>query len=291
MINIIDTKSSVLPNGKVKVPRPPKPESSPPIMVNGVKIEFAAIGAETQLHPAKTPGQAYKEAVRALIVRELLVQEAAAKNIVAKPEQYDQGHREIADDAAIRQLLELEIKTPKADEAACKTYYEANKNKFSSETIYEAKHILFAAPLSDKKARNEAKTAAEQVISELEQAPARFAEMALAHSACPSKGQGGSLGQLTRGSTVPEFEKALFEMEPGQMSSTPVASQFGYHVILLERIIKGEQLPFDVVKERIGAWLEASSWSRAVSQYISLLAGKATITGFDMAGSDTPLVQ
>jgi len=291
MVNLIDTKSSVLPSGKVKIPHPPKPPSAPVISVNGVKIEFEAIGAETQLHPANTPGEAYREAVRALIVRELLIQEAAAKNIVAEPEQNDQGHREIKDDAAIRQLLELEIKTPKADEAACKTYYEANKNKFSSETIYEAKHILFAAPSSNETARHEAKTAAEQVISELTEAPSRFGELALAHSACPSKGQGGSLGQLTKGSTVPEFETALFEMEPGQMTLTPVASQFGYHIILLERIIKGEQLPFEVVRERIGAWLEASSWSRAVSQYISLLAGKATITGFDMAGSDTPLVQ
>ena len=291
MVNLINAKSSVLPSGKVKIPKPPKPESAPVISVNGVKIEFEAIGAETQLHPANTPGEAYREAVRALIVRELLIQEAAAKNIVAEPEQNDQGHREIKDDAAIRQLLELEIKTPSADEKACKTYYEANRNKFSSETIYEARHILFAAPLSDKKARGEARLAAEQVISELEENPARFGELALTHSACPSKGQGGSLGQLTRGSTVPEFETALFEMVPGQMTQTPVATKFGYHVIVLERIITGEQLPFAAVKARIGAWLEASSWSRAVSQYISLLAGKAEIKGFDMAGSNTPLVQ
>ncbi|VAW21055.1 Peptidyl-prolyl cis-trans isomerase PpiD [hydrothermal vent metagenome] len=291
MVNLINTSSSPLPSGKVKVPHPPKPDSTPPILVNGVKIEFEAIGAETQLHPAKTPGEAYREAVRALVVRELLVQEAAAKNIVAKPEQYDSGHSEMAADAAIRQLLELEIKTPEADEAACKTYYEANRNKFCSETIYEAKHILFAAPISDQKARREAMLAAKQVIKQLDENPSRFGELALAHSACPSKEQGGSLGQLTKGSTVAEFEEVLFELDPGQMSSAPVASQFGYHVILLERIIKGEQLPFEAVKTRIGAWLEASSWSRAVSQYISLLAGRAEIEGFDMGGSDTPLVQ
>jgi len=237
----------------------------------------------------QTPRQAHEEAVRALIVRQLLLQEAAAKNIVAKPEQYDEGHREIDDDAAIRQLLELEIKTPRADEAACKRYFDANGKKFRSETIYEARHILFAAPVRDEKARKEAQTLARQVIKQLEETPSRFGELALAHSACPSKSQGGSLGQLTKGSTVAEFETVLFALEAGQMSSAPVATRFGYHVILLERIIKGEQLPFEAVNGRIGAWLEASSWSRAVSQYISLLAGKSEITGFDLTGSDTPL--
>jgi len=291
MVNLIDTKSNVLPNGKVKVPRPPKPDNRAPITVNGQPIEFAAIGAEVQLHPAETPAKAYEEAARALIVRELLLQEAAAKNIIAKPELLAKGHREIKDDAAIRALLDREVVTPEADEAACKRYYEANKQKFSSETIYEAKHILFAAPPSDSKARGEAKILAQQVIKQLEETPSRFGELALLHSACPSKGQGGSLGQLTRGSTVAEFETVLFKLEPGQMNATPVATRFGYHIILLERILAGEQLPFAAVKERIGAWLEASSWSRAVSQYISLLAGKAEITGFDINSSDTPLVQ
>ncbi len=291
MVNLLDNKPGILPKAKVKVPPAPKPDGRTPVTVNGALIDFDAISTEIQLHPAKTPHEAYEEAVRALVVRQLLLQEAAAKNIVAEPEQNDQGHREIDDDAAIRQLLDLEILTPKADEAACKRYYEANGKKFSSETIYEASHILFAAPLSDDKARGEAKILAEQVIKQLQDDPTRFGELALKHSACPSKAQGGNLGQLSKGSTVAEFETVLFALKAGQMSSAPVATRFGYHVIVLERIIKGEQLPFEAVNGRIGAWLEASSWSRAVSQYISLLAGKAEIKGFDMTGQGTPLVQ
>ena len=291
MVNLIDTQTGVLPSGKVKVPHPPSPEERTPISVNGSEISFEAIDAETQLHPADTPGEAYRDAVHALIVRELLIQEAAEKKITAEPQMIEPGKREVEEDAAIRVLLEQEIDTPAADENACKRYYEANRNKFRSPTIYEASHILIAAPTTDKKAREQAKAEAEAVLAKLEDHPDQFASLARAHSACPSKEQGGSLGQLTKGSTVPEFETVLFELKEGQTWPAPVPTQFGFHIIRLERIIEGEQLPYEHVAERISAWLEAASWSRAVSQYISILVGKAEICGFDMNGSDSPLVQ
>jgi peptidyl-prolyl cis-trans isomerase C len=291
MVNLLDTSSGILPNGKVKVPPAPKPGPRPPVMVNGVEILADTIREEAQLHPADNPGAAIKEATRALIVRELLLQRAAATGIVARPETLGEGLREADADAAIRQLLDAEVVTPTADEQACRRYYDTNKQKFCSETLYEARHILFAAPLSKPEARQTAERDARMVLAELKQKPENFAVLARVHSACPSKEMGGNLGQLTKGSTVPEFEAVLFKLEPGQMSPEPVATQFGYHIIMLERMIEGEQLPYAAARDRVAAWLEASSWSRAVSQYISLLAGQAEIKGFDMEGADTPLVQ
>ena len=301
MVNLIDkqsgilqsgvAQSGVLPSGKVKVPHPPTPEDRTPISVNGTQISFDAIDAETQLHPASNPGEARREAIQALIIRELLIQEAAAKKIVAEPKMIEPGKREVDEDAAIRVLLEQEVESPKADENASARYYEANKGKFASETIYEASHILIAAPTTDKKAREEAKAQTVSLLSQLQEKPELFASLALSHSMCPSREQGGNLGQLTKGSTVPEFETVLFELKEGQTWPSPVPTQFGFHIIKLERIIKGEQLPYEHVAERIGAWLEASSWSRAVSQYISILVGKAKVTGFDMKGAESPLVQ
>jgi peptidyl-prolyl cis-trans isomerase C len=55
------------------------------------------------------------------------------------------------------------------------------------------------------------------------------------------------VGQLTRGSTVPEFEGALETMREGEMLAEPVESRFGLHIILLERKIPGERLPFELV--------------------------------------------
>ena len=58
-----------------------------------------------------------------------------------------------------------------------------------------------------------------------------FAELAKTHSECPSgKKAGGSLGWVTRGMMVPEFEEALFATEVGQVSDI-VETQFGYHII------------------------------------------------------------
>lgn len=291
MTTLIDRKEPVLPAGKVKVP--PRPGAKPigAISVNGVEISADAIQSEAQHHPAANPGEALAEAARALAVRELLLQRAKALGVAATPEMVAEGKRETDEDAAIRALLDQEVTTPRADEAACRRYYDANRNKFRSETLYEAHHILFAAPVSDKERREEARQMATAVIEQLAADPGRFAELAMAHSDCPSKGQGGSLGQLGRGSTVPEFETVLFALEPGQMTPNPVPTQFGYHVIRLDRVIPGAQLPFEAVAGRIAGWLEASSWSRAVAQYVGILAGEADITGISLHGSDGPLVQ
>ncbi len=285
-----DPQADILPRGKTRVPPPPKPETDP-ISVNGVEISQQDINAEIQLHPSSSPEQARQSAVRALVVKELLTQEAASLGIVATPEELGEGKRETQADAAIRSLLEKEISTPRADEQSCRRFYDTNRTKFTSATIYEARHILLAAAPTDKAARKAARKLAETLIGQLNENPDLFASLALSHSACPSKDQGGNLGQLSKGSTVPEFETVLFALEEGQTSPAPVPTRFGYHIIRLDRIIRGEQLPYDQVRERIAAWLEASSWSRAVAQYISILAGRAQIKGFDINASDSPLVQ
>jgi peptidyl-prolyl cis-trans isomerase C len=287
---LLDFTNTVLPKGKVKVPEPPRP-AHVPISVNGVEIGAEAVRAEAQHHPAETSAKAFAEAARALVVRELLLQEAVAKGVVASPETFGEGRRETDEDAAIRALLDQEVTTPKADHDACRRYFAANPQKFRSATLYEARHILFAAPVSDEAARARAKADAEAAIAALMDDLSLFPSLALAHSACPSRAQGGSLGQLSKGSTVPEFETVLFALEAGQLSPVPAPTPFGYHVIVLDRIIAGRQLPFNMVRDRIAAWLEAASWSRAVSQYVGILAGRAVIDGITLAAADGPLVQ
>ncbi|MBL4726441.1 MAG: peptidylprolyl isomerase [Rhizobiaceae bacterium] len=270
---------------------PPKPKQRPPIMVNGVKIAIDTVQSEAQNHPSDRPVQAFEEAARALVVRELLRQETLANGIAAEAEELGDGLKETDEDAAIRVLLEQEITVPTAEEADCQRYYEANPKKFCSETLYEARHMLFAAPPSDEEARAAAKIAAQAAIVTLVDNPSQFASLARSLSACSSKEQGGNLGQLTKGSTVPEFETVLFALEEGQLSPVPASTPFGYHVIQLDRIIEGKTLPFDMVHGRIAAWLEAASWSRAVSQYIGILVNKAEIEGIDLGAVDGSLVQ
>lgn len=262
------------------------------ISVNGVSIAEADILAEAQNHPADNPGQALIAAARALVVRELLLQEARRLNIETPAQSPDgSGRTETADDAAIRELMEREVKTPSASETECRRFYDNNPARFRSDSIYEARHILLAAPPDHAAARTIAREQAQQLIERLTRNPGEFAALAAEHSVCPSREAGGNLGQLTRGSTVPEFESALETMQAGELLAKPVESRFGFHIILLERKIPGERLPFELVQQRIESWLEAASWSKAVAQYIAVLAGRADISGIDIAAAAGPLTQ
>ncbi|WP_246723707.1 peptidylprolyl isomerase [Rhizobium sp. ARZ01] len=261
------------------------------VSVNGVEIAESDILAEAQNHPAENPGAALAAAARALAIRELLLQRAMEIGLAPKPEEDAEGRAETGEDAKIRMLIEQEVEVPSATAEECLRFYESNRARFRSEPIFEASHILIAADPADAKARDTACLDAQRLTGVLIEHPSEFTTMARTHSACPSAAQGGNLGQLTRGSTVAEFERALQRLEEGEITTNPVESRFGFHIIRLERRIDGEDLPFDFVRERIGGWLEASTWSKAVSQFIAILAAEAAITGIDLLGADGGLVQ
>jgi peptidyl-prolyl cis-trans isomerase C len=252
------------------------------IRVNGVPIPRAAISAEAQHHPARTPLEAWKQAAQALIVRELLLQEARRLDVSAAPATDAQGRRETEEEALIRTLLEREVKTPEPDEQSCRRYYAQNPRRFRSPDIYEAAHILFAARQDDAQGYASAKAAAEQCLVLLREQPERFADLAQAHSACPSGAQGGSLGQITRGQTTPEFERALLALAPGETTQQPVATRYGYHIIRLDRRHEGRQLPYEVVASRIADYLREAVRRRALAQYVARLVERAHIEGFEL---------
>jgi peptidyl-prolyl cis-trans isomerase C len=261
------------------------------IAVNGVAIPENDVLAEAQNHPAENPGAALRAAAEALVVRELLWQEAQRLGLDSEPRRDDAGRAETAQDAAIRVLIEREVQAPRASGDECRRYYERHPEKFVTQTLLEARHILVAASPDDREARASARRQAEALCAALAEQPARFAALAAEHSDCPSRQHGGNLGQLTRGSTVAEFEEAAASMREGEISSTPVESRFGFHVIALDRRIEGRALPYEAVAERIAAWLEASAWSKAVSQYVAVLAGRAELRGIALNGAEGPLLQ
>ena len=261
----------------------PKPSV---VSVNGVVVARAAIAREAQNHPAPKPILAWQAAARALVLRELLLQEARRLAVVAEPTTDAQGRRETDDEALIRTLAEREVTVPEADEDTCRRYYEQNRRRFRSADIYEASHILFAAPANDRKAFGEVQRDATAVLAELKDHPERFAELARAHSACPSGAQGGNLGQITAGQTTPEFEQALRALAPGALTEVPVATRYGVHIIRLDRKIEGRPLPFEWVRERIAAYLGERTRRTATAQYIARLVSRAEITGIELAGAE-----
>lgn len=258
------------------------------IRVNGVAIAEQAIHAEMQNHPADNAGAAMEEAARALVVRALLLQEADRLGIEAPADDPDGA---LPEELRIARLIEREVAMPEADEATCRRYFEANRARFRSPDLFAAQHILFAAAPGDDEARTAAKARAAEALRTLADAPDRFAELARAMSDCPSREQGGDLGQITRGSTVPELETFLMSLEEGETCPVPVESRYGFHVVRLNRRASGRDLPFEQVHQRIAGYLADAVWRRAVHQYVSILAGRAQIEGIDMEGAASPLVQ
>lgn len=265
--------------------KPALPAGRKTISVNGVVIPRTDIAQETQHHPASKPLDAMKAATAALVVRELLLQEARRLAIPVEPASDGEGRRETEEEALVRGLVEREVRTPEADEAACQRYHEQNRRRFRTPNLYEARHILLPAQQAD------APALAQAILARLAVDPGEFAALALAHSACPSGKTAGNLGQIGPGQTVPEFEEALARITVGTVHPEPVETRYGLHIVALDRCIEGRDLPFELVRERIAAWMDEKVRRMAIQQYVSILAGRADIQGIDLAAASSPLVQ
>jgi peptidyl-prolyl cis-trans isomerase C len=257
-----------------------------PVSVNGVAIARDAIQREMQHHPTQRPIAAWQQAARALVIRELLLQRARRVGVTPEPLRDAAGRRETDDEAIMRALVEREVTVPEPDEETCRRYYARNQGRFRSPDIYEAAHILFAAPPADRAAYAQARADAAAVLATLQDNPDCFATLARAYSRCPSAAQGGNLGQITRGQTTPEFEQALLALAPGELCAEPVATRYGFHVIRLDCKHEGQTLPYETVADRIADYLRESVRRRAAAQYIARLISAAQIEGVELAGAD-----
>jgi peptidyl-prolyl cis-trans isomerase C len=215
----------------------------------------------------------------AAAVRELLRQRAAGLGLV------DPGAGVEEIDAAIERLLEREVAAPEPTAEECGRYYQAHAAEFSSSELVMARHILFqvtpGAPVPALRAK------AEMTLADLARDPSQFERFALECSNCPSAQHGGSLGQLGRGETVPEFEEALFNGTYIGIYPQLVRTRFGFHILAVDRRQPGQRVPLEAVRARIAELLRARAQQRALAQYVRALASEADIEGADLDAADT----
>ena len=216
-------------------------------------------------------------------VRELLRQRAVVLGLL----QPDAGDAAVT--AGIEQLLEREVSMPSPTQEECRRYYDAHAQEFHSGDLVCARHILFQITpgCNVELVRAEA----ERTLAQLLAAPEDFEACALTLSNCPSGRQGGNLGQISRGDTVPEFERALFRLEPIGVLRELVKTRHGFHIVAVDQRIPGATLPFEVVRDRVAEQLKAGVEEQALRQYVSILAGQAKVTGLDLQSATSPLVQ
>lgn len=191
--------------------------------VNGEPIRYSEVMASAQSLPQQYR-QRIKEIFPALVDRlidlRLLEQQAKAAGLADDPEVEERLAAlkpQVMRDVFLQRRIEDYVTEARLDEA-----YAQYKKDNPAKTEVRARHILL-----------ESEDAAEAVIEELDDG-ADFVELAEERSTGPSAGQGGDLGYFTEEEMVPAFSAAAFALEPGDYSTEPVETQFGWHVILVE---------------------------------------------------------
>mgnify|MGYP001161901516 FL=1 len=260
-------------------------QEMPIVRVNGVPVDADAIAREMQYHPAASQREAVFQATQALVLQELLQQRAKDIGLQAQPRD-----NETDDEALIRCLLEQEVQVPVVTAAELELYYRNNPRQFTTPPLLAVRHILLAADPQDSEQRAEQADLAKALLQQLQQGTARFDELVQAHSDCPSREQGGELGQISTGQTVPEFEKQLLRL-PAGLAGRALESRYGYHIVEVQQRIEGQLLPFEVVRDKISAELGQRSWHKSVAQYLQILVAEAHVEGIALQGAASPLLQ
>jgi peptidyl-prolyl cis-trans isomerase C len=256
----------------------------PKITVNGEIIDAAKIATESQNHfaPKGKPGLAWRKAAQALVIRTLLLQEAKVRKLEVKPADLGDKRFETPEEALIRGLLDTEVTVDPPSEEVVKAVWNKDPSRFRSPPLWEASHILCAADPADKTACETALARATALTKIALASPRGFAKLATSESDCSSKDNYGALGQLSPGDTVPEFEVALEKLVQGEITTEPVKTRFGYHIIRLDAREEGRVLPFNIVQPRIAEALEKSAWAKSAQSFTNQLVATADVQGIKL---------
>ena len=155
-------------------------------------------------------------------------------------------------DEVIVDYIELDrtkiAESVQVDEAELQTAYDDYQQNFEADETRATRHILLST--ADDKKDSEQLAKAEDLVRQLREG-ADFAELAKTESDdTGSAVSGGSLGDVERGQMVAEFEAATFSLEPGVISE-PIKSQFGYHIIKVDKINGTTPESFDILRVQL----------------------------------------
>mgnify|MGYP000459207794 FL=1 len=210
-------------------------------IVNGKAVPKARVEAlmsqATRSGQPKTP-ELEQQVRDEVVLREIFLQEAEKRGLAATAD-YKQQMEFARQTILIRELFaDFQKKNPVTD-AEVQAEYDKFKAQ-SSGTEYRARHILVEK-------EDEAKALIAQI-----KGGAKFEDVAKKNSKDPGSGEnGGDLDFAAPGAYVPEFSQAMVKLKKGEMTETPVKSQFGWHVIKLEDTREAKFPPLEEVKGQI----------------------------------------
>lgn len=210
--------------------------------VDGREIKAEDVQKFINMMPADQQGQfntddGFIRVRDELINQELLYLDAIDKGL-DKTEEFEK-EMEVAKANILKQMAMQEIyKSVEVSEKDAKDYYDGHQDILTEPLAMEASHILVEDEELAKKLEKDLKDEAD------------FAELAKEHSKCPSSAEGGHLGPFGPGMMVPEFDKMAQELPLGEISE-PVKTDFGYHIIRVDKREGGAPLAFDEIKDEL----------------------------------------
>lgn len=231
-------------------------------VVNGKAVPSSR--ADAMIKQMATQGQQDSPQLRAmvkeeLINREILIQEADKKGLGTSPDVKNQI--EIARQSiVIRALVTDYLKTHPVSDADVKAEYDKFKAQ-AGDKEYHARHILV-----------EKEDDAKAIIAKLK-GGAKFEDLAKQSKDPGSAANGGDLDWASPASFVKPFSDAMVALQKGQVTETPVKTQFGYHVIKLEDVRAAKVPTMEEVKPQIAESLQ----QKKLQAYQQELRGKAKI--------------
>jgi len=205
-----------------------------------------------------------KEVVDEMIVEELLYDEAKRRKLDS-----DSEVKELINEAnkkiLISKVIENETrKSAPVSEDDVKAHYEENKDKYMVPETVRASHILTST-------EEDAKAAQEEL-----NAGSDFADIAKKYSKDLTKDRGGDLGYFNKGQMIPEFEKACFSLDIGDVSPI-IKTRFGYHIIELTDRKPATYRKFEEVKNNIMSQLTKDSQRAKFDEFANKLRSNAKI--------------
>lgn len=235
-------------------------------VVGGQEITEAELNAFLRNAPREQQEYASNPQYRQQFLEQLIGMYAFAK--MGEDEKLDEteDYKKIMENARRDVLAQLAMAktmqgiTVSDDEA--KSYYDANKQQFAKGDTVNAKHIL---------TDSEEKCSA--ILEAIVSGEKQFEEAAKEHSTCPSGAKGGDLGEFGKGQMVKEFEDAAFNAEPGHVVG-PVKTQFGYHLIKVEKKNEAKTASYEEVAENIKASLMQQKQSQTYATKVQELKEK-----------------
>lgn len=194
-----------------------------------------------------------------------LISKYASKQSVVKSSTFKKTIDKIKSDLALKMFMEEEFADIKVSEKEALELFNKEYDRISKNKQVHARHILVE---TEEEAKN--------IIKKLKNSKniqEDFIAEAKVSSTGPSGKNGGDLGWFTKEKMVPEFAEAAFKLKKGEITTTPVKTQFGYHIILSE----GSSDDFNDIKDGLIKDLKVKKFQEKIDNLAKRLRKKSSI--------------